>query len=112
MGTSFTYKCNKCNYEVLTSGKLDFGMLAVVDTYICKSCKAIVDVCVGEYGKIYTKEEIALKLIKSENDLDFYQCPECDSDKHLVKWNNRKRPCPCCDGKMHKDINGNFCLWD
>lgn len=87
MGTSFTYKCNKCDYQVLTSGKLDFGMLAVVDTYLCKSCNAIVDICVGEYGKVYSKEDIDLKLIKSENDLDFYQCTECGSDKDLVKWN-------------------------
>ena len=91
MGTSFTYKCNKCDYQALTSGKLDFGMLAAVDTYICKSCKAIVDVCVGEYGKAYTKEEIALNKIKSENNLDFYCCPECDSDKNLVKWNFRTK---------------------
>jgi predicted SprT family Zn-dependent metalloprotease len=55
METSFTYKCNKCSYEVLTSGKLDSGMLAVVDTYICKACNEIVDVCIGEHGKAYTK---------------------------------------------------------
>lgn len=111
MGTSFTYKCNKCDYQVLTSGQLDFGMIAVVDTFICKSCKAIVDVTVGEYGKVFTKKEVALKLIKSENDLDFYCCPDCGSEKKLVKWNNKIRPCPCCDGEMAED-SGDFILWD
>ncbi len=112
MGTCFTYKCNKCGYEVLTSGKLDSGMLAVVDTYICKSCNNIVDVTIGECGKTYTKEEIALKKIKSENGLDFYQCPECNSVTNLVKWNKRARPCPKCEGKMLKDSNGEMILWD
>jgi len=112
MGTAYTYKCNKCGYEVMTSGKLDFGMLAVVDTYICKSCKAIVDVCIGEHGQVYTKKDVAQNNIKSENDLDFYMCPECDSDKYLVKWNKRTRPCPKCDGKMKKDRYAEFILWD
>lgn len=112
MGTSFTYKCNKCSYKVLTSGKLDYGMLAVVDTYVCNACRAIVDVFIGENGKTFTKEEIVLKKIKSENDLDFYKCPECSSDTNLLKWNIRKRPCPKCDGKMDKDINGEIILWD
>jgi len=47
MGTAYTFKCNKCDYEVLTSGGLDLGMIAVVDTYISKSCKEIVDVGIG-----------------------------------------------------------------
>jgi hypothetical protein len=41
MGTAYTYKCNKCDYEVLTSGQFDFGMYAVMITYMCKSCKEI-----------------------------------------------------------------------
>ena len=87
----------------MTSGKLDYGMLAVTDTYVCKTCRAIVAVCIGEYGKIHPKEEIALKKIKSVNDLDFYNCPNYGSDTNLEKWNNRKRPCPKCDGKRDKD---------
>ena len=49
---------------------------------------------------------------KSENELDFHKCPECSSDTNLVKWNNRKRPCPKCNGKMEKDSNGEMILWD
>jgi len=94
----------------MTSGKLDFGMLAVVDNYISKSCKAIVDVTIGEYGKVYSRKEIELKKINPVNDLDFYLCPDCGSDENLVKWNKRTRPCPCCDGKMYKDRYGAFCL--
>jgi hypothetical protein len=96
----------------MTSGKLDFGMFAVVDTCICRACKAIVDVSIGEMGKVYTKKELAAKLKRSGSDSDFYTCPKCGSDKDLVKWNKRTRPCPKCDGKMIKDKHGPFALWD
>jgi hypothetical protein len=112
MGILFTYKCNKCDYKVQTSGKHDYGMFAVTDTYICKSCNNIVDVCVGEYGNTYTKEEVLEKKNKSETDFDFYVCPDCSSYKNLVKWSKIKRPCPKCDGKMEKDSNGEIILWD
>ena len=111
MGTRFSYKCNNCDYKVMISAGHDFGMVAVTNTYICKSCKEIVDVAVGEYGKTFTKEEVNLKK-RSKLDLAFYRCPECGSDKHLVKWNSKKRPCPRCDGKMEKDLNGEMILWD
>ena len=106
------FKCNKCGYQVMSSGGHDYGMLAVTDTYLCKSCKEIVDVCVGESGETYSKEEVLLKKSKSETDLDFYICPKCGSDKNLVKWNKSKRPCPKCDGKMEKDTNGEIIMWD
>ena len=96
----------------MSSGGHDYGMLAVKDTYICKSCKKIVDVTVGEYGVTYTKEDILVKKKNKETDLDFYMCPECGSDINLVKWNKRKRPCPKCDGKMEKDVYGVTMLWD
>ncbi len=112
MGTWYTFKCNKCGYEVQTSGGHACGFLDVVDTYICEACKEIVDVSVGEYGKTFPKEEIISKKIKSAYDLDFYVCPECGSDKNLIKWNNSKRPCPRCDGKMEKDADGEIVMWD
>jgi DNA-directed RNA polymerase subunit RPC12/RpoP len=114
LGTSFTYRCSKCEYEVQTSGGLDWGFLAVTDTYICKSCKNIVDVAVGLHGKVYPKGQVLQKKAerKIDLDLDFYVCPECGSDNHLVKWDKRKKPCPKCAGKMQKDLRGGIVLWD
>ena len=112
MGINYTFRCNKCGYEVMTSGRNDYGMLAVVDTYICKSCKSIVDVCVGEYGQTYTKEEILQHKDKSGIEMKYYVCPDCDSGEHLVKWSKWKRPCPKCDGKMEKDLNCGVVCWD
>jgi len=111
MGTQYMFKCIKCGYQVTSSGGKDYGMLAVVDTYICQSCKEIVDVCVGEYGETYNKEDLPAKKM-SGFDLDFYKCPICHSDKNLVRWNKTKRPCPKCDGMMGKDANGIIMMWD
>lgn len=112
MGTSYTFKCNKCNYSVQTSGKLDYGMLAVTNTYICNSCKEIVDVLVGLRGEIFLKEKIKKKEYQEEiYDFKFYSCPLCGADT-LTKWDARSKPCPKCDGKMRKDENGGMILWD
>ena len=62
MGIKNTYKCNKCNYTVLTSAGKDRGFIAVVDTFICKRCNNIVDVVLAKREKhikdvmLYLKE--------------------------------------------------------
>lgn len=112
MGTQYMFKCNKCGYQVISSGGRDCGFLAVVDTYLCKSCEKIVDVCIGEYGQAFSKEEVLIKKSKPETDMDFYKCPEYGSDDNLVKWNKNMRPCPKCDGQMVKDIAGEIIMWD
>jgi hypothetical protein len=112
MGTKYTFKCGKCGYEALTSAGNDYGMHAVVDTYICKSCETIVDVCVGEYGQSYSKEEIIQRKDKSAINLEFFVCPDCGTGDHLVKWSKWKRTCPKCNGKMEKDKKGEVICWD
>ena len=96
----------------MTSAGLDYGMLAVVDTYTCLKCRNIVDVLVGEYGKVITREEIQKHPDKINPEFDFYKCPECGDDKALVKWDVKKRPCPRCDGRMDIDPKGESVLWD
>lgn len=112
MGQTYTYKCHKCNYTVMTSAGKDFGMMAVSDTYICKSCKEIVDVMVGKFGKTFSKGDILIMKNNGESVSDFYACPICGSEKHLEKWSKKDKPCPRCDGKMRKDSKGETMLWD
>ena len=112
MGQSFKYNCTNCNYTVMTSAGLDYGMVAVVETYICKKCQNIVDVLVGEYGNVITREEIQKHPDKINPDLNFYKCPECDDDSALVRWDIQKRPCPRCDCGMDRDPKGESLLWD
>ena len=112
MGTLYPFRCNKCGYQVTTSGGHDYGMMAVTDTYICKSCKAIVDVLVGKYGETFSKEDIQLKENNSESDLHYYVCPICHSDKQLEKWSKEERRCPRCEGKMGIISRVNFISWD
>jgi len=112
MGTKYTYGCNKCGYKALTSGGHDFGFFAVVDTYICKSCKEIVDVTVGKEGVTYTREEAASQREKQRYDLDYYTCPNCRSGDNLTKWDDIRKPCPRCDGSLDKEMDGHIILWD
>jgi hypothetical protein len=112
MGTKSTFKCNRCGYIVTSSGGHDFGMHAVTDTFICRSCCNIADVCIGEYGSTYTREEILLKRGGSDTGLGFYACPKCGSRDKLVKWDENKKPCPRCKGKMEQDIDGLVLLCD
>lgn len=87
-------------------------MMAVTDTYICKSCKAIVDVLVGKDGETFSKEDIQLKKNNSASELHYYVCPICHSDKQLEKWSKEEKPCPRCDGKMGITSRVNFISWD
>ena len=74
MGIKYTFRCSKCGYEVLTTAGNNYGMFVVVDTYICKSCSNIVNVCVGEYGQTYSKEESVRQKDKSAIDIEFFVC--------------------------------------
>jgi len=112
MGKSYTYTCPNCGYSVLTSAGHDRGMLAETDTYICTSCKEIVDVCVGVFGQTFSKEEVKTGNLESKHELGFYRCPLCNSGEHLVLWDTLKKPCPKCDEKMRKAEGGEVILWD
>ena len=112
MGTSYTFRCNKCNYSVQTSGKLDYGLLAVTNPYVCNSCKQIVNVLVGLRGEIFLEERIKKKEYPEENyDFKFYLCPVCGADT-ITEWDTRRKPCPKCDGRMRIDKNDGMIMWD
>ena len=104
MGTLYIYKCGQCNHEVESSGKLDYGMMAVVKPYICSSCNDVVDVLVGECGSILPKE-----MIPADREEEFNCCPDCGK-KELTEWGSGKYPCPKCENKMIQD--GVALLWD
>ena len=112
MGSKRTYKCSKCSYSVLTSAGKDYGMLAVVDTYLCGACNQIVDVCVGQQGEVYSESDVSNNKIENKFGVKFYTCPECGSKTKLVKWCTKTRPCPKCDGKLDVDPEGMHILWD
>jgi len=97
----------------MTSGGKEYRLLAVSDTFICKSCKEVVDVCIGGYGPACYRQGSLIKENNPDTDLNFNKCPKCGSDKNLVKWNKGKRPCPKCEEKMEKDASSEIImLWD
>ena len=117
MGTSCTFKCNKCGYDVQSTGDFDFGMVAVVRPYICNDCNIVTDALVGEYGKEYPKESFENPEESGLSDYivgmkdEFYTCEECDG-KNLTLWNPKWRKCPKCSGRMKLDKDGLMADWD
>jgi ribosomal protein L37AE/L43A len=109
MGQKLTYKCKKCGYSTMTSAGLDWGFLAVVETHICLNCKEVVDVLVGEQGKVFEKGKDKKAQFGSLK--DFYTCPECRGTA-IEKWDADIRPCPKCDGRLEKDESAGEMLWD
>ena len=104
MGHSYIFKCKKCDYAVESSGKLDYGMFAVVKPFICSTCEEVFDVQIGEMGQVIP-EEMLNKTQKEE----YYKCPECKGKK-LTEWNPRYRKCPKCGNRMKNE--GLELLWD
>ena len=94
MGQSFVFNCNKCDYETSVSGGRDCGMLAVVQTMVCESCKELVDVLIGSEGQDDRKTG------DKETDSRMGLCPKCKG-KNVSIW-EEPFPCPKCKGKMTK----------
>jgi hypothetical protein len=88
------------------------GMVAVTDTYICTSCKEIVDVLVGEFGQTFRPDIDTESGMQKATDSEFFKCPECGSKDDLVIWHTDSRPCPKCDGQMVLDEDGETIMWD
>jgi DNA-directed RNA polymerase subunit RPC12/RpoP len=105
MGQSYTFKCTKCDYEVESSGKKDWGMIAVVEPYICNDCREVRDVRIGEYGK-----EIFPEDLSKGQEKDYYRCHHCGG-KNITKWNTQTKPCPKCGSRMKKDPS-TIIYWD
>lgn len=98
MGTAFLYQCSSCGYQTESSGKLDFGMVGVVEPFICSDCKELVDILICSIEEIQNQNPKTLL------------CSNCKS-KNIIKWKTLNRPCPKCGGKMNK--SGDLVIhWD
>ena len=77
MGTRYTFKCNKCGYDVESTGDLDYGFHAVLRPYICNDCNIVTDAIVGiqknglktpeemRYLNLFLKRKMTFILVKS-----------------------------------------------
>ena len=121
MGMRCTFKCNKCGYDVESTGDLSYGMEAVLRPYICNDCNIVTDAIVGRYGVLYPYNLISGMPLSTKGDrvpgfvLDmknrFYTCEECNG-KNLTVWNPKWRKCPKCGGRMKLDKGGMVIMWD
>ena len=88
MGSFKTYKCDKCDYHVETCGDLDQGRMAVLRPYICKYCKIVTDVLVGEVGMEIHKE--ILHMLNKDDKNNYYKCDQCNGENIYI-WNTKSR---------------------
>lgn len=100
MGKKVTYQCNKCDYSAHISGGRDVGMIVKTNTYVCDKCKEIVDVITEFWTDVATDESAIGK------------CPKCNFSKYLKEWDNKKCPCPKCDGIMKVSSETEITMWD
>lgn len=105
MGQAYTYRCGKCNYNVVSSGQLDWGFIAVVRPYICNDCKEVIDVLVGRMG-----QEIPYEMLNEKEKKEYYCCKRCNG-RNLTVWNPKWRRCPKCSRRMRKKP-GTIIDWD
>ena len=117
MGTSYTFKCDKCSYSVESSGETSSGMHYVVSPHICNDCKIITDVAIGMFGRPYLrasfdnpkKYELPDFIMKRRN--EFYKCEKCEGD-NIIEWDAETGECPKCEGKMEIDVSIPSVNWD
>lgn len=102
MGSIFRFICPHCNYSADVSGGLDGGMIAMTRTMTCVDCMELVDVLVGQCGKIGPSGN-------PDYDMDLDICPKCKGH-NIYRW-PIYHPCPRCHEYMTKD-DQLLILWD
>ena len=101
MGTLFAFTCPDCGHVAEASGGRDVGMIAVVETSICRSCHELVDVVIGFFGGEGPCGD-------AERDRALGRCPKCDGTA-VYPW-PPSRPCPKCGKTMKR--GGLIAQWD
>ena len=113
MGVWKQYRCAKCDYTYNGSAGLDFGFVAVTDTFACLDCQTLTDIEIGKSGVI--NDKILTPITKDEIKLSrkYLKCGHCKSG-NIEKWNSKRKPCPVvdCSGKLIVDPLGAVTLWD
>jgi ssDNA-binding Zn-finger/Zn-ribbon topoisomerase 1 len=111
MGISYRFICNNCNYDVHSSGKLDFGMKAVTDPHICLDCNEVIDTLVGYCGELFIPD-VSTEEEFTEDEIDeLYRCDQCKGN-NIKKWSKYNRRCPKCNDRMRIDKIADEVLWD
>lgn len=104
MGSTYSYKCITCKYQVAVSGGKDRGFEIFTETKVCPDCKKVLDVGMDVVGDMKSAKVIKRNLAKAEP-----RCPECGSFR-IKTW--KVHDCPKCGGKMKRNTGGPVYLWD
>lgn len=97
MGFKQTLICPLCNYSAFTSGGPDRGFKSFKNTFVCRDCKALVDIAIDKEHWPELKSGQTCNSCKGEN---------------LESWDHEEKPCPKCQTSMNVDPNGMSMRWD
>ena len=96
MGTTFAFRCSRCDLYAEVSGKGDAGELCSTETMYCHRCANLRDVIDMRRRDLSRPRKVQKR------------CPTCRGT-NLTLW-RRGQPCPRCGGRI---INqGCVALWD
>ena len=93
MGGSYRFTCNNCDYTAYVSGGRDAGMMYVVQTMVCRTCKNLTDVEIGPFGPNW-------RTMRTKSDGIELKCGECNGSD-LFRW-RKGTPCPKCGGTLQE----------
>ncbi len=97
MGAWFEFTCGNCGYSAEVSGGKDCGMICVVETMVCQTCRELVDVVI---------EGDPINYLAYDEEKG--SCPKCHG-KDVSVW-QEPWPCPKCGGQMARGQQ--TAIWD
>lgn len=88
------FKCENCDYQILTAPAGFYALMSgVYYTFKCSNCKRIIKMGVGGGDNLP-------------------ECPYCHETSGLSTWNPIEGQCPQCGGKMIEPKRRFFCCAD
>lgn len=102
MGLTRDWICPGCGYSALTDAGPSRGFYAQTNTFVCVTCKNLVDLVVGRaHDKGGEIEPINTRS----------KCPKCHGSEFTL-WDSWSKPCPRCFCEMEVAKGGTMILWD
>lgn len=97
MGSTYHFRCQRCDYKAEVSGGDDIGFFVKTRTVYCPTCRELRDISVDYWCKdLMTASDLA-----GLNDDDLGRCWHCGS-RELVNW-SASDPCPRCSGSVKNE---------
>ena len=93
MGQMRKYRCPSCRYAETDAGGRSCGMIAVIETILCRDCRRLYDAIAEE-----TPDEALQEDGRVRGNLTGIRCPVSENHS-FIRW-RKPWPCPRCNTQM------------